>query len=75
MSASKNGYLRGLDMRDGKTDSFEDIIAMEGLECTVEVGSKGEGNENGHDKEKGVMFSTTVDIKSDPRRSSAENLV
>jgi hypothetical protein len=79
-SGSKSGYLKSLDMRDGKMDSFEDIIDMGSFESRVEGGQKGEGSgraygREGENEERGIMFSTTVDIRSDLRKSRADNTV
>ena len=76
---SKNGYLRSVDVKNGRVDSFEDVIAVENLESRVEGGQKGEGS--GHhywdseDEKKGIMFSTTVEITSDVRKSHADDIV
>lgn len=75
-----NGYLRSTEVRDEETDSFEDVIALESLENTVEGGQKGEGSGHGYgrnspDEEKGIMFSTTVEIRRDLRKPRADSVV
>ena len=74
---STRGYLRSVDTKDGRVDSFEDVMAMENLESRVEGGMKGEGS--GHhygdsDEEKGIMFSTTVEITRDLRKSRGDDM-
>jgi hypothetical protein len=75
---SKSGYLKSVDEKDGRVDSFEDVIVMENLESRVEGGKKAEGS--GHhygdsDEETGIMFSTTVEITRDLRKSRGDDMV
>ena len=75
---STKGYLKSVDKKDMRIASFEDLMAMENLESKVEGGMQGEGS--GHhygdgDEEKGIMFSTTVEITRDPRKSRGDDMV
>jgi len=75
---STKGYLRSVERKDARVDSFEDVMAMENLESKVEGGMHGEGS--GHhygdsDEEKGIMFSTTVEITRDLRKSRGDDMV
>ena len=84
MSRSMNskGYLKSVDATEtGKSDSFEDVIAMEMLqsESRVEGGMKGDGagrhygnSENGG---KGIMFSTTVEITREQKKIQGDDMV
>jgi hypothetical protein len=76
-SGSKAGYLKSVDMMDGRIDSFEDIIAMENLESKVEGGQKEGGAHKYGDSadEKWIMFSTTVEITRDARKSRGDDMV
>jgi hypothetical protein len=77
-SGSKSGYLKSADVKDGTVDSFEDAIAMENLESRVEGGQKAKGNGYHYgdsDEEKGIMFSTTVEITRDVRKSREDDMV
>lgn len=70
MSRSMNskGYLKSVDATSGKSDSFEDVLVIEGLqtESRVEGGMKGDGAGrhygDSEDEGNGIMFSTTVEI-------------
>jgi hypothetical protein len=78
-NGSKSGYLKSVDMKDGRVDSFEDVIAMENLESRIEGGQKGEGIGHHHgdseDEEKGIMFSTTVEITRDAKKPKGDDMV
>jgi hypothetical protein len=77
-SGSKSGYLKSVDVKDGTVDSFEDVIAMENLESRVEGGQKANGSGyhyGDNDEEKGIMFSTTVEITRDVRKSREDDMV
>jgi hypothetical protein len=74
-SGSKSGYLKSVDVKDGTVDSFEDAIAME---SRVEGGQK--AKDSGYhygdsDEEKGIMFSTTVEITRDVRKPREDDMV
>lgn len=76
-SGSKSGYLKSVDV-DGTVDSFEDAIAMENLESRVEGGQKAKGSGYHYgdsDEEKGIMFSTTVEITRDVRKPREDDMV
>ena len=77
-SGSKSGYLKSVDVRDRRTDSFEDVIAMENMKSKIEGGQQqgvGLRYEDSEDEEKGILFSTTVEITRDARRSRGDDMV
>jgi hypothetical protein len=78
-NGSKGGYLKSVDMKDGRVDSFEDVIAMENLESRVEGGQKGEGSVyhygDSEDEEKGTMFRTTVEITREAKKPKGDDVV
>ena len=66
-SMGTGGYLKSAG-RTERSDSTEDIIAMDDMERRVEVGRGDTSSQfarHGQDEEKGIIYSTTVDIRSE----------
>lgn len=60
-----------------RSDSTEDIIAMDDMNRRVEVGRGDTSDQfarHGQDEEKGIVYSTTVDIRSE-RGSGGDGFV
>jgi hypothetical protein len=82
-SVNNKGYLKSVDATTGtgKSDSFEDVLVIEGLqsESRVEGGMKGEGAGrhygDSEDEGKGIMFSTTVEITREQKKIQGDDMV
>lgn len=80
---NSKGYLKSVDATTGtgKSDSFEDVLAIEMLqsESRVEGGMKGDGarrhyGDSGNEG-KGIMFSKTVEITREQKRIQGHDMV